>query len=403
MSGRLSGDDRGSAWLLIIGIALVSLNLRPAIVSVSPLLDAIRTSLELSNAEVSFLTAVPVFLIGAFALAAPPIVRRLGSESGVFWGVVLIGVGTAARLWGGYLSVLIVTTVLVGVGIGIVQALLPAMVKVYFPERAAFATGLYTVSLTVGATAASGATVPLERLLGSWPGALAIWALVALVALVAWLPVQRGRSRDSTRTMQSSTPSTDGSWSLWRDPLTWLLTLFYAFNTSIYYSILTWLPPRYTALGWSEAAAGLVLTVFIVASLVGMLLIMAFGDRVADRRVWLVPLLSLALVGAVGTALSPETAPWLWAATFGLGLGAWFTLMLMLPVDYAADSDATSELSAIALAGGYMIGAVAPFSVGALRDIYGGFTGAFVGLAALVALGLLASFLLGPERSVTRP
>ncbi|WP_290810225.1 MFS transporter [Halovivax sp.] len=399
MTESSASPDRASTWLVVVGIALVSLNLRPAIVSVAPLLDVIGASLELSSAEVSLLTAVPVVLIGVFALSVPPIVSRIGHGRGVFWGVFLIGIGTAARLGGESLVVLIATTLVVGVGIGITQALLPSIVKLYFPDRVAFGTGLYTVTLTVGATLAAGATVPIGRYLDSWPGALAIWAVVAAAALIAWLPVARAMGRDRPRPTTPAPAARSASWLSWRNPFVWGLTLFYVINTAVYYSMLTWLAPRFTALGWSETAAGLLLTVFILAGLVGMIVITVVGDRTADRRVWLVPTVSLTLVGTGGVAIVPEAAPWLWAISLGFGVGAWFTLMLMLPVDYTTDSVATSRLSAVGIAGGYVFGGASPFGVGLLRDLTGGLSVPFGGLVAFVLLGLAMCFLFGPDRA----
>ena len=416
MSGASTADDRVSTWILVVGIVLVSLNLRPAIVSVAPLLDVIGRSLELTSAEVSLLTAVPVVLIGVFALSVPLVVSKLGYGRGVFLGVVFIGVGTAARVGGEYLPILFVSTLVVGIGIGITQALLPSIVKLYFPGRVAFGTGLYTVSLTVGAALASGVTAPIERALGSWSGALAIWAVVAGAALIAWLPIRRKQFRErpqsqerpqsgerpqSRERSQSRNPTTtvrSTTWALCRNPLVVVLTLFFIFNTSVYYSMLTWLPPRFVALGWSETAAGLLLTVFIVAGLAGMLMITIVGDRTRDRRVWLVPTIALTFVGTAGLTVVPEGAPWIWASTLGFGVGAWFTLMLMLPVDYAIDSETTGRLSAIAIAGGYVFGGVAPFVVGLLRDLFGGFSIPFGGLVVFSLLALVMSLVFSPHR-----
>ncbi len=399
MSGVSTADERVSTWVLVVGIVLVSLNLRPAIVSVAPLLDAISASLELNSAEVSLLTAVPVVLIGVFALSVPVVVSKLGYGRGVFWGVAFIGVGTAARVGGESLPILFATTLVVGVGIGITQALLPSIVKLYFPDRVAFGTGLYTVSLTVGAALASGATAPIGRALDSWAGALAIWAVVAGAALIAWLPIRREQFRERSQSRASSAPVRSTTWALCRNPLVWILTLFFIFNTSVYYSMLTWLPPRFVALGWSETAAGLLLTVFIVAGLAGMLLITVIGDRTRDRRVWLVPTIALTLIGTAGLTVVPEAAPWIWASSLGFGVGAWFTLMLMLPVDYAADSETTSRLSSIAIAGGYVFGGLAPFCVGLLRDLFDGFSIPFGGLVVFVVLALAMSVVFTPHRA----
>ncbi|WP_213809941.1 hypothetical protein [Jeotgalicoccus sp. WY2] len=59
-----------NTFLLLFVIAAISLNLRLGITSVGPLMDTIRTSLSLSNAQASLLTTVPVLCMGIFASLA---------------------------------------------------------------------------------------------------------------------------------------------------------------------------------------------------------------------------------------------------------------------------------------------------------------------------------------------
>jgi CP family cyanate transporter-like MFS transporter len=175
---------------LLVGLLLVALNLRPAISSVPPVLETIRQDLGLGRAFLGLLTTIPVLCMSVFALVAPKVGERLGAERAVLWSVVLVGVAVAGRLAAGQPGVLFVTTLVAGVGIAVAQSLLPAVVKGWFPDRAALVTGLYTVGITGGLALAALATVPIERLLGGfWPGALAAWSLLAAVAAVFWLPL----------------------------------------------------------------------------------------------------------------------------------------------------------------------------------------------------------------------
>jgi MFS transporter, CP family, cyanate transporter len=105
-------------------------------------------------------------------------------------------VAVAGRLAAGQPGVLFGTTLVAGIGIAITQSLLPAVVKGWFPDRAALVTGFYTVGMTSGLALSALATVPIERTLGGfWPGALAAWALLAAVATAFWLPlISRARS-----------------------------------------------------------------------------------------------------------------------------------------------------------------------------------------------------------------
>src|ERR671932_2140761 len=175
--------------LLLVALFLVASNLRPAFTSVSPLLETIGQDLGLGRAALGLLTTIPVLCMSVFALTAARITERIGAERGVLWSVVLIGVATAARLAGEQVVALFASTFLVGVGIAVAQSQLPTIVKAHFPQRVALVTGLYTLGINAGAALAAEATALLKSLLeGFWPGALAFWSLLAVIAVVFWLP-----------------------------------------------------------------------------------------------------------------------------------------------------------------------------------------------------------------------
>lgn len=390
--------DRQTA-IVIIGIVLVGLNLRPGIVSIAPVLELIRVDLEMSYAVVSFLTAIPVFCIGLFALGTPIIHRKLGSETGVFWGVILIGIATGLRIFGDIVAILFITTVLVGVGIAVTQTLLPSIVKSYLENHVAFATGLYTASLSLGAALTSALTVPAAGYLGSWTAGLAIWGLLAVGAVIVWFKVLRNSQQVTiSNPVSHQELSESGGYIPWRNPFAWAMTLVATINVSIYYSMLTWYAPRYVSLGWSEDAAGIILTVFIIAGLLGMLTITVFGDLTPDRRIWMVPMTILAVIGATGIGMAPELFPWGWAVLLGFGIGGWYSLILILPVDYSVHPRQTAKLSSMVIGGGYMSGAIAPFLIGGIRDAVGDFSIAFIGIAVLTLIAMVMSFLFSPHR-----
>ena len=87
-------------FLLILGMILISFNFRPAISSVPPLLELIKTDLNLSYFIASLLTTIPTLSMGIFALLAVPFSRFFGREKAIFYAVFLIGIATFSRLWG---------------------------------------------------------------------------------------------------------------------------------------------------------------------------------------------------------------------------------------------------------------------------------------------------------------
>lgn len=398
----LSNIISGQRVLVLAGLLVVALNLRPAITSVSPVIGQIRMDLGLSSAAVSLLITLPMVCMGVCALTTDTIARWLGRERTVFWGVVLVGVATTARFFSSYVAVLFATAVLVGIGIALIQALLPALVEKYFPDRVALVTGLYTTSLLGGAAIAAGATAPLANVFGSWQAPLAFWGLLAIVAAIVWRLVVRGEPStmiDGLDGDESNEETVTLSALPWRSWWGWILALFYGGASFLYFAMITWLAPLYQSLGWSEELSGALLTVFTVAEIGGTLGVIILSDRYPDRRPALVVTLLGCVVGYGAIALVPLTHPWLWVVVSGIGQGGLFNLALVLPVDYAPTPNATGQVSSMVFGVGYLLASIGPVVVGWLHDFLGGYEVSFLVLGgiSIVMLGASLRFRPGDE------
>ena len=175
-------------WLLLLGLVLVALNLRPALSSMAPLLGEVSDRLGLSAAQAGLLTTLPVLCLGLFAPLAPILARRFGTERVVLGILLTLGGGIVLRSCLGEVG-LFAGSILAGASIGVIGVLLPGIIKRDFAGHAGTMTGVYTMALCLGAALAAGATVPLSESLGqSWAMGLGFWALPALLAVVFWLP-----------------------------------------------------------------------------------------------------------------------------------------------------------------------------------------------------------------------
>lgn len=386
----------GNRAIVLVGLLLVAVNLRLAFASVSPLLETISRELDLSRSASGLLTTIPVLCMGVFAFFAARIGGWFGLERGILWSVVLIGLATAGRLAGDNVPMLYATTLLVGAGIAVGQALLPAVVKRYFADRAALVTGLYSVGFNVGAALAAGTTVSLEVAFGGfWPAALAFWALLALPAAVLWLKISTGAPREASQDPQQGAA---GSSLPWRSLWAWFLSFFFGASSCLYWSVLTWLPPLYQDEGLSKADTGLLLTLFTGGQIFGALVVPVLADRSTDRRVPLLLMLAVTGIGLGAIVLVPLASPWVFTALIGFGIGGLFPLALTLPLDYARDPQAASQLTSMVLGIGYLLAALGPLAIGALRDISGSYVISFGALVAIAAVMLLSTPLLKPER-----
>ena len=380
-------------WLMALALVAVAANLRTAMASVPPLTESIAGDLGLSNTALGALTTLPVLCMGLFAPFAQRIAARLGAAASIELSIACVALGLALRFAGGATWPLYAGTFLAGVGIAIGGTLLPGLVKELFPpKRAGLVTGLYMLAMMGGAGASSALSVPLEGWLGSWQAALGSWSVLALVGVLAWLPVLTGHARH-----RAANPSVLAPVGLpWRDLTAWLVAGYLAVQSVEFYSTLAWLAPSYTARGWDPTHAGYLLSVFTAAQLVSGLAAPALTDKITDRRVLLLSAAVLGLLGQSGLWLAPTAAPWAWATVLGFGQGASFALGLVLMVDYAGTPAASGRLAGMAFFVSYTVASFGPATMGAVRDLSGSFTAVWGALTILMLGQVAFSSLLRP-------
>lgn len=406
--------------MLLLALLLVAANLRPAIASVPPLLSLLQSELGLSGAAAGLLTTLPVLCLGAFAPTGAAVARRLGRERALSVALGLVAAGTLLRGAAADPVPLFAGTLLAGAGLAMGGALLPGLVKAYFPGRPGIVTGLYTAALAGGAMAAAAATVPLLDLFGGrWQLALASWSGLALAALAVWIPLMfTGTSRPprpgrplpsapGPAGARAADPRSGAGGPVAADPRTgaggpvaerhrlpwhsgtaWRVSLYMGGQSLLYYSALTWLAPRYTDLGWSKAGAGLLLALFSAVQVGSAVAVPTLSDRTGNRRPWIALCAGLATAVLALLALAPLAAPVLWAALLGLAVGGQFALALSLLVDLSPSPAAAERLSGMAFLVGYLLAAGGPVLAGALHDATGGFRLPFLVLAGLGAVTL---------------
>ncbi len=376
---------RHSRLLLALAIALVALNLRPAVAAVGPVLPELRADLGLSGTTTAALTMLPVLCFGALAAAAPRLARLAGIEQVVLATVVVLTAAQVVRVLDGPL-LLFAGTVLVGGAIAVSNVLVPPLIKRDFPDRTGTMMGVYTMAVAGSAAVAAGLTVPIGDAVGQgWRGALAVWAIPAAFAALVWLPRLRGHTRP---------PHQPAARSLLRSPLAWQVTLFFGIQSMIFYATLAWLPSIYRDHGYTPAAAGFLLSLSGLVQIPVTLLLPRFATRAADQVAYNVVATLVFAAGLAGVLVAPTVAPYLWMVLLGVGAGACFALALALVVLRAERVEDTARLSAMAQTVGYLISALGPLLFGVLHDATDSWTPPLALLVALTApllwLGVLA-------------
>nr|WP_276330838.1 cyanate transporter [Serratia inhibens] len=340
--------------------------MRPLLTSVGPLLPTLRQATGLSFGGAALLTTLPVLMMGLMALAGGAINRMFSERTSVVLSLLAIGLGAAWRELAPGSAQLMLSAALGGLGIGVIQAVMPGIIKHHFLKRMALVAGLWSAALMGGGGLGAAITPWLMSAGHGWHSALAWWAAPALVALIAWWPVSLGLTRLAP-SGASAGPS------LLFSRRAWLLGAYFGLINGGYTSLIAWLPPYYMQLGWQPQASGTLLALMTFGQVIGALLLPAVA-RAQDRRPLLWLALMLQLIGFIGLIYLPQTLPWLWVLIAGLGLGGAFPLCLVLALDHLPHPAAAGRLVAFMQGIGFLLAGVTPYLSGLLRDYSGGFT-----------------------------
>lgn len=379
---------RPALWLMV-SIILVALNLRPSMAAVGPLLSAIRADIPLSFSLASLLTMLPVMAMGLAMFFGLSVSQRLGEQRTVVISLVIIGLATVLRLFVDSAVELILSAMLAGIGIALIQALMPALIKSRFSDNVAVCMGLYVTSIMGGAAiAASFAPLVMTRT-GSWRVGLAIWAALAVVALLSWTA-----GRSGTPTLNAPAPRKEF---FFANSRAWLLAIFFGLGTASYTCVLAWLAPYYVEKGWSEQDAGLLLGFLTAMEVLSGLITPAIANRSRDRRRVLVVLLALIMAGFCGLVLGPQHLSLLWPCLLGLGIGGLFPMSLIVSLDHLDNPQRAGGLTAFVQGIGYLIAGLSPLMAGMVRDRLGSFEWAWWCLTGVMALMILMVLRFNPR------
>ncbi|MBB3089172.1 MFS transporter [Nocardioides albus] len=371
---------RSTLWLLV-AVLLVAANLRGGITSLGALLDSLD---GLSAGTRSFLTSLPVLCFALVGATGMTLARRLGVHRGIGVALGLLVAGLLVRVIGDP-WLLLVGTFIACAGIALANVLLPAVVKDGFPHRVGTVTGAYSAVMSLGAATAAGVTVPIADAAGSWRVGLGVWALLAVVALVAWLPYLREREVRSGGRARVS---------LWREPVAWAVTLLFGTQSLFAYVVMSWLPSIYADAGFDHATAGLLLAVSILVGVPVYFLAPTLAIRASSQGHLIAFLTALLAVGFAGLLLAPVAGAWLWAVLLGVG-GAVFPVVLTLFSIRTATTAGTTALSSMSQSIGYLLAAGGPFVVGLLRESTGSWSVPIMLLLGLAVVQVCAGYVAG--------
>ena len=365
-------------WPMVV-IAALALTLRPTLTSTGPLLAEIRLSTGIGLQVASLLVVLPMLCMGIFPLLLPLIGKRLSENMWMTVGLVAISGAGFWRL--GLMTgwTLIASTLLGGIGIAIVQALAPGVVKRWYPQRVPLAMGIYSAALMTGGGAAAMLSPLVAEHYGRWQAGLGIWLILPVIALLFWW----FRPSETLATTHDEVKI-----NFFKNGRAWLLASYFGLANAGYACMIAWLPSYARGLGWSAQDSGELIGIMTIFQVIAALGAPALSASRSDRRAWLFFAVGIQIVGFIGLILMPKALLILWVALIGAGLGACFSLTLTVALDHLSAPRLAGALTAFVQGIGFIITAIIPYISGVLREWTGSFQAVWL-LLLLTLIGML--------------
>ncbi|WP_405494379.1 CynX/NimT family MFS transporter [Streptomyces sp. NBC_00096] len=407
-SGSLGTTDAAPqpAWLgpvLLVGIVLAALNLRPAITSLGALFEETRTGLGMSGTVAGLITSVPALCFAVFGVTAPRLSRRFGPAAVVCAGMAAVAAGLLIRPFASNAAGFLAASALSLAGIALTNVLLPVIVKRWFPDRVGTMTGLYSMALAAGTSLAAATTVPMTQALGgSWRTGLLVWAFLAAAAVLPWLPIAAAARKEKAAADPSGSAAraaADTGPRVVRSRTAWALASYFGLQATGAYITMGWLPQIFRDAGVSASTAGILLAVTMVMGVPLAFVIPGIAGRMRNQGPIAAVLGLFGLAGYLGLYFAPAAGAWAWVILLGVSNCA-FPLVITMIGLRAKSPAGVVKLSAFAQSTGYLISIPGPLVIGALYQHSGGWDLPLALMAGLlvpqIALGLLA----GRDRTI---
>lgn len=338
----------------VLALGLIGFSMRSGVTSVGALLDVLMNELSMSSSQASLLTAAPLLTFAIIGLSASALASSQGMRFALTLASLVAAFGLLARPFLGGWWGLIALTVIAMAGVAWLNVLVPAFASTSKGSTVTGAlVGVSAASMAAGAALASWVAVPLSQTSLTWRGALALWALPAILAI----PIFGSIPSTSGAPPTPRTERLEGVWSI--------IALF-ALSTTHAYVQFGWYPAILTSRGLSPAQAAFQLGLLAALSVITALLMPIW----IGRQRWLplaAALTSTAMAaGYIGTLANTDWSA-VWTCMLALGSGSFPMVLTLIAIQGGDDA----RLSRTVQVWGYGLAAVGPGVAGIAADRWG--------------------------------
>ncbi len=345
--------------------------MRLPITAIPPVISLLKTQLGLSTSAAGWLTTIPLL---TFALVSPLLAKlgvRYGNERIILWLLSLLVLGSWLRVIP-RTTALLFGTFLLAIGIDAANVLLPASIKDRLPNQPTTGIATYTTTMLVVGAIGTGIAGIMAQKFGL-TAVMVLLAVIAIFSLLGWIPNSRLDNHYDHVIQQLSLKQQR---SVWNTSLGWLIAIFFGLQALVYYSLLTWLPQIFVAMGFHSVQASNLVTILQLANLP-----FAFAVPYYSRFKNGVKIMNLALgigfVGGIGIMWTGLHQFWIIAIAAilaGAAAGIAFNLAVVFFAEKSDSAKTTADISGMAQSAGYVLAAAGPIAFGWIQKVTNSWT-----------------------------
>lgn len=349
--------------LLVPGIVMVAAMQRIPFTVIPTILSDISESMNVDVGSLGILTTIPLVMFAMFSSFAPKLANKYGLEK--LFGIVLLlmAIGSTVRVFD--IKLLYLGTAVIGMGIAVLNVLMPSIVTTYFPEKIGKYTMVYTSSMAISSALATIIVVPISESF-SWKMVIYFLSILIIFSLVLWIP---NFKYDHKLVMNKKGKS------VWKKKQAWSIMIFCGLQSMLFYTGLTWLPTMAINSGISQQVAGNLAGLY---SLLGLPLSIFLPNYIAktNRKNRVILMIGFGMLGTVGSFLLffqwQKVIYWfLINLCLGLSVGALFPYLMTIFSLKTTNATKTAELSGMAQTGGYLLASIGPYLFGRGYEVLG--------------------------------
>ncbi|RIN36757.1 MFS transporter [Staphylococcus succinus] len=373
-------------WGVVLAIIFIASTLRAPLTSVGPVVDEIKQVMDINNSIAGILTTIPLIIFAIVSPLVSKVTSRLTMSRTILYSTLLLIISLYLRVAGDF-NVFLIGTILLGVAIAFGNVMLPSYVKWYFPMQIGLATGIYSGTMNFTAGLGGGLSFPLSEITPiGFRLSLAFWIILAVIAIILWLPkARKGTELEKATATQYQAKKTKKV-SIVKSKLAWMVALTMGFQSMIFYTVVAWVPSILVDRGLDPSTAGYLLMLNQFSQVPMTFTFPIIASKLKDQRILIVIITILFLLGFSLFFTQSLVLLVVGIIIAGLAMGACFSLCMTFFSIRARTSEGSIALSGFGQSVGYLIAAIGPFLIGYLHDATGNWVS---GIIALIIMSIL--------------